>query len=170
MFQIFFKVLPWPGLVTVSTDLNFLNLKISFKYFLEISNKFLLQPALWQTYETAPKLAKREGENTQQQMELQPASMVANGLLGQYFVPVSAPSEDAHVHAQKTLPVTSVDYPPATALPNLQNSSIPAMNIVQAVSAHQPQSSNTYTPSIGKLHCKMFYFHRATPRHTLRVT
>ena len=98
-------------------------------------------------------------------MELQPASMVANGLLGQYFVPVSAPSEDAHVHAQKTLPVTSVDYQPAAALPNLQNSSIPAMNIVQAVSAHQPQSSNTYTPSIGKLDCKL-YFHRATDKYT----
>lgn len=117
----------------------------------------IFQQTLWQAYETAPKLTKREGEGAQQQqqqqIDLQSTSMVANGILGQYFVPVSvAPSaDDSHVHAQKTLPVTSVEYQnAAAALPNLQTS-IPAMNIVPTVSAHQPQSSNTYTPSIGKL-------------------
>ena len=50
---------------------------------------------------------------------------------------------------QKGLPVTSVEY--HSALPSLQTSIPGAMNIVQAVSAaHQPQSSNTYTPSIGE--------------------
>ncbi len=105
---------------------------------------------LWQTFEAAAtKVAKREGD-IPQPMDLQAANLTANGYLQQYFVPVSAAAQPGVEDQQKGLPPSStIEY--QAALPtNIHTTMSGINNVVQTISAEHPQSSTTYTPSIGK--------------------
>ena len=107
---------------------------------------------MWQTFEAAAtKVAKREGDPMPQQIDLQAANLT-NGYLQQYFVPVSAAAQPGVEDQQKALPPSStIEY--QAALPtNIHTSMSGLNNVVQTISAEHPQSSTTYTPSIGKSH------------------
>ncbi len=108
---------------------------------------------MWQTFEAAAtKVAKREGDPIPQQIDIQAANLTANvnGYLQQYFVPVSAAAQPGVEDQQKALPPSStIEY--QAALPTNMHTSMSGINnVVQTISAEHPQSSTTYTPSIGK--------------------